>query len=188
MQEFIRKRLYFLLVLFQEKVLRKSFRNTTFSQGGILKELIKKYNSHFLIILGLVFLSFVSELLPLILKEKPKPLSLDALVPKDFVLVPVEISNGKDIINIIGKYGVVDLYTYSGQTGLPEKQAASAVKVLPPDTEEGRFVALVPEKEVSYLFKYSDPFYAVIQNPNKKGSKIYKKQEKKSLIVIKEIF
>lgn len=187
MRKFINKWLYH-LVFFQKKVSGNALKKYSLMPKGILGELLKKYFSHLLIVLAIVLLSLISEFLPIMLKKNKEILSLDALVPKNFVLLPIEISNGKDIINIIGKYGVVDLYAYSKETGLPEKQAASAVKVLPPETEESRFVALVPEKEVSYLFKYSDPFYAVIQNPDKKGSKIYKKKEKKSLIVIEENF
>ena len=74
------------------------------------------------------------------------------------------------------------------QRDAPEKQVARAIKVLPPDTEEGRFMALVPEREASYLFKYPDPFYAVVQNPSKKGSKVYQRKKRQSLIVIEENF
>lgn len=172
----------------QKEALGKFLDKMPFLQGNITEYLLKKYFWHFLVVLGVILLSLISKYLPLALKEQAKPPSLDSLVPKGSVLVPIEISNGKDIINIIGGYGVVDLYAYSSQTNLPEKQAASSLKILPPDTEEGRFLALVPEKEAGLLFEYSDPFYAVIQNPNKKNSKIYKKKKRKSLIVIEENF
>ena len=81
--------------------------------------------------------------------------------------MPIEISNGQDITAIIGSYGVVDLYAYSKITGLPETLAASALKILPPSTEEGAFTALVPEKSAIHLFNYTEAFYAVIQNPLK---------------------
>ncbi len=187
MQKIIKK-LFQHLLFFQEEIQKRFFKDKPLFQNSTLEQLFKKYRSHFLIILGLIFLSFISEFLPLLRKEKTKAISLDSLVPKDFVLLPIEIANGRDIVNIIGAYGVVDLYTYSEQTGLPEKQAAGAIKILPPDTEEGRFAALIPEKEAPYLFKHSDPFYAVVQNPNKKGSKVYKKRVKKSLIIIEEKF
>lgn len=187
MQKLIKRRLYY-FIFSCEKALENLFKKLPLAKGSLWEYLFKKYSWHFIIILGLVFLSLISSLLPIILQEQPKALTLDKLVPKDFVLLPIEISNGRDIITIVGSYGVVDLYAYSGQTGLPENQVASAVKILPPDTEEGRFAALVPEKEVSHLFGYSDPFYAVVQNPGKTGSKIYKKQKKRSLIVIEENF
>ena len=166
----------------------KLFKQPGFFQGTAGEYLFKKYKGHFFIILCLMVLSFVSKILPGLLKTQAETLSLDSMVPKDFVLLPIEISNGKDIIGLMGKYGVVDLYAYSDQTGLPEKQAGGAIKILPPETEDGRFVALVPEKEALGLFEYSNPFYAVVQNPNKSGAKIYKRKKRPSLVVIEEDF
>ena len=118
----------------------------------------------------------------------PAPVSLDQMVPKGFVLVPLEISNGEDLFPFIGDYAVVDLYLDSKRRGLPEKQVAEQVRVFPPQEEEGLWTALIPEKEVILLFEYVAAFYAVIQNPEKKNSKIYKKEKRSSLIVIEEIF
>ena len=182
------KKYFKFIFCYQEKNLNHFFKKIPFMQGEATGNILKKYKGHFLIILGLICLSLVSEFLPKLLKEKKEIQSLDSLIPKDFVLIPIEVINGKDIINIIGDYGVVDLYAYSEQTGLPQQQVGSVVKILPPNKEEGHFMAIIPEKQASYLFEYPDPFYAVIQNPNKKNSKIYKRKEKKSLIVIEENF
>ena len=150
--------------------------------------LIKKYWMHSVILIFLVVFSIADKILTNSSKEVPKATSLDSLVPKGFVLMPIELRNGQDIIDIIGSYAVVDLYAYSDKTGLPEILAASALKVLSPSTEEGSFIALVPEKSALHLFDYTESFYAVIQNPEKTGAKIYKKEKSKSLIVIEENF
>ena len=183
-----RQNYFHTLALAQKSAVLNIFKRHPFAQGGVLEYLLQKYFWHFIIIFILIVLSLVSKFLPLVFKPDKPAVSLDHLVPKGFVLVPIEISNGKDITGIIGQYGVVDLYSYSNKTGLPDKQAASALKILPPKTEEGHFLALVPEKQASDLFQYSDLFYAVIQNPGKKSSKIYKKRKSKSLIVIEEDF
>lgn len=172
----------------QKEALRKMITEQEFFKNNITEYILKKYIWHFVIILALIFLSLLSKFLPLMFNKTPSNLSLDHLIPKGFVLIPIEISNHKDIMNIIGAYGVVDLYAYSKETGLPEIQTASVLKIIPPETEEGDFIALVPEKEAIHLFNYSEPFYAVIQNPNKRGAKIYKKKKKKSLLVIEDNF
>ena len=172
----------------QKDIFVRLLKNLPFLQGNFMEYLFKKYGWHFVILIFLLVFSFASKFFPLLHKETSKKLSLDQLVPKGFVLMPIEISNGQDIKNIIGAYGVVDLYAYSKATGLPETLVASALKVLPPSTEEGTFTALVPEKSAIYLFDYTEGFYAVIQNPQKTGAKIYKKQKNKSLIVIEENF
>ena len=174
--------------LFQKNNLFNFLKNLPVGKGNLLEHLFKKYAWHFIIVIFLLIFSLISKILPLLSEPESKTLSLDRLVPKGFVLMPIEISNGQDIKNMIGSYGVVDLYAYSKTTGLPETLVANALKVLPPSTEEGGFTALVPEKSAIHLFDYTTAFYAVVQNPQKTGSKIYKKQKKKSLIVIEEEF
>ena len=173
---------------FQKDIFVNLLKSLPFGQGNFLEYLLKKYLWHFMIVLFLLIFSISSQFFALSSKDTPNQLTLDQLVPKGFVLMPVEISNGPDIKNIIGSYGVVDLYAYSNTTGLPETLVASALKILPPSTEEGAFTALVPEKSAIHLFDYTEGFYAVIQNPQKIGSKIYKKRKSKSLIVIEENF
>ena len=154
-----------------------------------MKFILKKYLSYFIMLGTVLVLSAISYLLPFFHNtDKPEKLSLDALVPKNFVLVPIDIRNGKDIISLIGSHGVVDLYSYSKETELPKEQIAKFIKILPPETEDGFFVALVPEKEVSKLFEYSPPFYAVIQNPKKQGSQIHKKRVRRPITIIEENF
>ena len=168
------------LFLFHLKM--RSFKSSFFF------DLLKKHSSHILIILGLVFVSLTSSLFS---KEKGKEekTSLDHMIPEGFVLMPIELANARDIKGIIGSFGVADLYAYHGGSALPNKQAASSVKLLPPDEEEGRFSALVPEKQASLLFEYQGAFYAVAKNPKNQTSKIYKnKKKKKSLVVIEESF
>ena len=172
----------------QKNILPSFFKSLPFLEGNILEHLFKKYGWHFIILIILILFSLAGKFFPLLSKTTPQELSLDHLVPKGFVLMPIEISNGPDIRNIIGSYGVVDLYAYSETTGLPDKLSASSLKILPPLTEEGAFTALVPEKSAIHLFDYTESFYAVIQNPQKTGAKIYKKQKMKSLIVIEENF
>ena len=133
-------------------------------------------------------LAVLSSLAQFLLKEKPEPLSLDEMIPEGFVLLPIEIDNSEDIVRLIGSYGVIDLYSYSSGSGLPQDLAGRALKVIPTKTEENRFALIAPEKEVSRFLEYEGPFYAVVQNPKKTGSQILKKKVKKQLKVIEEDF
>ena len=172
----------------QKDIFVNFLRRLSCFKGSSSEYILKKYLWHFVILILLILFSIADKFVPFFSKPKPKELSLDSLVPNGFVLMPIEISNGQDIKNIIGSYGVLDLYAYSKTTGLPETLVASALKVLPPSTEEGVFTALIPEKSAIYLFDYTEGFYAVVQNPQKTGSQVYKKQKSKSLIVIEENF
>ena len=151
-----------------------------------MEALIRKYKTQLLLIGVVLILATLSSLAQSFLKEKPKPLSLDEMIPEGFALIPIEINNSEDIIHLIGSYGVIDLYSYSSPTGLPQEQAAQALKVIPVKGEENRFAVIAPEKEVIHLLEHKGPFYAVVQNPKKTGSQIHKKRIKKHLTVIEE--
>ena len=156
-----------------------------------LKKYFAKNKGSALIVLGVFLLSLISHFLPALKgreDEAARPESLDSLAPEGFVLIPVEIANGEDIAHIIGSHGVADLYSYSPGAGLPKDLAARSLKIISPETEDGSFVVLAPEKEAPYLFQHGSPFYAVIQNPGKKGSRIYKKKNRKKLTLIEEDF
>lgn len=181
------KRYVYNFFSYQKDKLVSSLNNLPIIKGHFSNYLFKKFGWHFIILTLLILFSIAGNFISSS-KSQTKNFNLDSLVPKGFVLMPIEISNAQDIKNIIGSYGVVDLYAYSKTTMLPEKLVASYLKVIPPTTEEGAFTALVPKKSAIYLFDYTEGFYAVIQNPEKTGSKIYKKQKNKSLIVIEENF
>ena len=151
-----------------------------------MEALIQKCKTQ-LFLIGVVFaLALLSWLAQGFLKEEPKSLSLDEMIPEGFVLIPIEITNSRDILNLIGPYGVIDLYSHDSHFGQPGERAAQALKVIPTQTEESRFAVVAPETEAVRLLEYTEPFYAVVRNPNKKGSQIHKKRVKKHLTVIEE--
>ena len=154
----------------------------------IMEALIQKYKTQLLLIGTVFVLAILSSLIQSFLNEKPQPFSLDKMIPEGFVLIPIEIENSEDIINLIGSYGVIDLYSYSSHLNLPQELAAQSLKVIPTKTEENRFAVIAPEKEVLQLLAYRGPFYAVVQNPKKTGSQIHKKRIKKHLTIIEESF
>ena len=146
---------------------------------------IKKHKNTLLIMMSLLLLTISLQYSQNLFKKEVS-LSLDQMIPEGFVLIPIEIHNSIDVLPLIGSYGVVDLYSYSPTKNIPEDIVALSLKIIPPLKEDSRFSAIIPEKSVSQLFQYRGPFYAVIQNPRKRGSQIIKKKVKKSLTVIEE--
>ena len=171
----------------QDKALVQLMKLSLF-KGNLWNYLLERYFWHFCFILIFSILSISLSTSSLRKSSVEAPVSLDQMVPKGFVLVPLEISNGEDLFAFIGDYAVVDLYLDSKGMGLPEQQVAEQIRIFPPQEEEGLWTALIPEKEVIHLFEYVSAIYAVIQNPEKKQSKIYRKQKRSSLIVIEENF
>lgn len=145
-----------------------------------MRAIIKKHLSSLMMIVVIFMFSLLSHCL----SKKPKgEKSLDSLVPQGFVLIPVQIFNGKDIVGYIGSHGIVDLYSLS-QNETPQEKVGKSLKIISPQTQDSEFVVLIPEKEVPLFFEHSPPFYAVIKNPQKQASQIHKKRVKKHLTII----
>ena len=119
--------------------------------------------------------------IPFFSGDKEKKKALSEMIPKGFVFLPLQVSNGEDLANLMDSHGIVDLYSLSRETGRPSEQVAKALKVLLLFSDDSRFVALVPEKQVSRFFEHTGPFYAVLQNSEKQGSQIHEKKVKKTI-------
>ena len=152
-----------------------------------MNEIFKRYKSQLFAAFIVLLLSVCLSLGQFFSKQTVKEHSVSEMIPEGFVLLPIEISNGEDLINLIGSHGVVDLYSLSLETGHPGEQVAKALKVLIPFPGDSRFVAVAPETQVRHFFEHTGPFYAVLQNPHKKGSQIHKKKIKRTITVIGEM-
>lgn len=149
-------------------------------------DILKKYRSQLTAVLIVLVLSLSLSLARLFSEAKVKKLPISEMIPEGFVLLPIEIHNGEDLIHLLGSHGVVDLYTLSLATGHPEELAAQALKVLLPFPGDSRFVSIVPEKQLVYFLEHRGPFYAVLQNPKKSPSRIHRKKIKSKLKIIGE--
>ena len=103
----------------------------------------------------------------------PAPDSVDTMIPKGYVLVPLELENIEQIGSLIGNSGVVDLYTSSLESK-KRKLIASRVKVIQAPFNPQVYAALIPESEGAIIQNYLGPFRAVVQNPKQDGSSIHR--------------
>ena len=120
-------------------------------------------------------------------KESKKIQNLDTYIPEDFVLVPVELSNGPSLDGLLEHRGIVDLYTGNPLQQYAEK-AAEAVKIIRSPQNPSYFAVLIPEEKAPLLIQRFQAFYAVIQNPEqKKETKIYPVNKKRKRAIVIEL-
>jgi hypothetical protein len=90
---------------------------------------------------------------------------IDTVIPKGYVLVPLDLENKDTISSVIQSHGIVDLYS-----GLPEQKnshkIASKVKIIRAPYNPNLFAVLVKEDFSSNLMRQNEKIYAVIQNKN----------------------
>lgn len=92
-----------------------------------------------------------------------RPLEVDTVIPKGYVLVPLELENKEAISSVIQSFGVIDLFS-----GHPDsrqaKKIASRIKIIRAPYNPHLFAALVKENLSERIMKETGPFFAVIQN------------------------
>lgn len=98
-------------------------------------------------------------------KESPmvRPLEVDTIIPKGYVLVPLELENRDAISSVIQSFGIIDLFSGNPEGGRARK-IASRIKLIRAPYNPNLFAALVKESLSERIMKEAGPFFAVIQN------------------------
>ncbi len=87
----------------------------------------------------------------------------DTLIPKGFVLIPIELANAETVSALMDQYGVVDLYSGTAATK-GNKKIASKVKILRAPLNPNQYAVLVPDELSNLIMSSAGPFWAVVQN------------------------
>lgn len=91
------------------------------------------------------------------------PVYADTLIPKDHVLMPIELANIESLAALIDGYGVIDLY--GGSTDQSEaRQIAARIKILRAPLNPRQYALLMPAAMAKEVMKFKPPFWGVLQN------------------------
>ncbi|MEQ1722918.1 MAG: hypothetical protein ABL930_07055 [Pseudobdellovibrio sp.] len=86
----------------------------------------------------------------------------DTLIPKGFVLVPIELANLNAVASLINQFGVIDLYGGDSETN--SVQIASRIKILRAPLNPNQYAVLVTEDLSKQIMRFKGPYWAVVQN------------------------
>lgn len=92
----------------------------------------------------------------------PDVIYADTLIPKGYVLVPIELANLNAVAGLINQYGVIDLY--GGDSPENSVQIATRIKILRAPLNPNHYAVLVPEDLSKQIMRFKGPFWASIQN------------------------
>lgn len=108
-------------------------------------------------------------------------IQLDDIIPDGLVLLPLELVNREALSSIIGATAVIDLFTVNSETLNPSKKIASRVKIVRTPKNPEQFALLVQEHETTQILNFAGPYFAVIQNKSRKGSRLTSKAQKQNV-------
>ncbi len=115
-------------------------------------------------ILVLLFMNFKNT--PPGMPEPEATESTDTIIPKGFVLVPLEIANSQTLAQLISEFGLVDLYSIT-KDSTKGRKVATKVKLIRAPMDPTQFAVLLPENLSSDFLTEPGPFIATIFNPAK---------------------
>jgi hypothetical protein len=107
--------------------------------------------------------------------------STDTYIPNGYVLVPIDISNGIAVSNLMGQYTFVDVYASHGFEEQPKKIIAQNLRMLKAPHSDEQFAVLVKEIEHNLIHQLSEPVFIVIKNPNTKQIETVVQEKKKQI-------
>ena len=124
-----------------------------------------KNNLHLVIAFGVLITVAVVSAYTQDKKDSPisRPVEVDTIIPKGYVLVPLELENKEAITSVIQNFGIIDLFSGNPESRQARK-VASRIKIIRAPYNPNLFAALVKESLSERIMKESGPFFAVIQN------------------------
>lgn len=133
-------------------------------------------------VLGML-LSRAPEPLPM---ERIESRAVDTMIPKGFVLVPIEVQNYEALDSILGQFGVVDLFQAGPAEGTSQTLVARNVRILRAPHNPTHFAILIVEDEVPRVLKHGGIFTVIVKRPEDVGTEFVKSHKQKRRTIVYE--
>lgn len=117
--------------------------------------------------------------------ERPS-VAVDTLIPKGFVLVPIEVQNYEALDSILGRLGVVDLFQGGGESAVSQRLVARNVRILRAPQNPSHFAILVREEEVSRILQQGGQFTVIVKRQQSDGTEFVNTEKPKRRKIVYE--
>ena len=105
--------------------------------------------------------------------------NIDVFIPEDQTLVPIKVANSEALDQIIGPYGVVDLYSVPFNSGEKAVRIAYKVKLIRSSGQSNYFSVLIPADQAHTITGVQGEFYVSVRNPKSTQTRFVGKKPKK---------
>jgi hypothetical protein len=115
------------------------------------------------------------------------PTSVDTYIPEGMTLIPIEIQNIEALKNILGDFGMIDLYLPSYESNRPPQKIASGIKIMRAPLNPDVFAVLVSEENAPKIAQHPGAFFVTVLNPKSQRTKFNKDKKILKTHIITEI-
>jgi hypothetical protein len=96
--------------------------------------------------------------------------AMDTLIPRGFVLVPIEVQNYEALDSILGRFGVVDLFQGGVEPAVAQRLVARNVRILRAPQNPSHFAILIREEEVPRILQQGGQFTVIVKRQQSDGT------------------
>lgn len=152
----------------------------------------QKLGGEYKILLSAAALALVPIIGSTLVAPEPQPprssrsADVDTLIPRGFVLVPIEIQNFEALDALIGRFGIVDLLQATSPEGPRGQLVARNVRLLRAPQNPTQFAVLVPESEVAQILKNGGVFTVIVKRPEQSAGEVVKEAKLKRRKIVYE--
>jgi hypothetical protein len=112
--------------------------------------------------------------------------AVDTLIPKGFVLVPIEVQNYESLDSILGRFGIVDLFQAGSESGPSRRLVARNVRILRAPQNPSHFAVLIREQDVSRVLQLGGLFTVIVKRPRNNGTEFVNTEKPKRRKIVYE--
>ncbi len=105
------------------------------------------------------------------------------MIPRGFVLVPIEVQNYEALDSILGRFGNVDLFQAGGES---QKLVARNVRILRAPQNPSHFAILVTEDKAGEILKSGGVFTVIVKRPENDGTEFVNNEKTKRRKIVYE--
>lgn len=148
------------------------------------------WDSRLLLSVGLLSLiPIVGQLFMRSTQATPAPDSrpaVDTLIPRGFVLVPIDVQNYEALDSILGRFGVVDLFQGGGEATATRHLIARNVRILRAPQNPSHFAILIREEEVPRVLQQGGQFTVIVKRQQNDGTQFVNTDKPKRRKIVYE--
>jgi hypothetical protein len=115
------------------------------------------------------------------------PTSVDTFIPEGMTLIPIDIQNIEALKNILGDFGVIDLYMPSYEDNKAPKKIASGIKIMRAPLNPDVFAVLVREENAARIAQHPGSFFVTVLNPKTQKTKFNEEKKQIRTQIVTEI-